>query len=295
MNSKKFPEWHSEFSQEAYEITQPEIGLKLIATIDQRGWPHITMIAFNKAKNTGQIVWGQFTEGTSKKNVLENSKQGFFYMNANRPFKFIQAKADFDYLKRGGEDCEAFSRGRMLRYNTYVNVHTCYYSIVKAVTSVRNLGLAGILKGILNDVIATGKAKIKDSEDKLPKFGHQILNQTTSVKAISYIDTDSYPVIIPCFGLRAPDRSRVIFPLSQFKDELEQISKGARVAVFVVVSENLELTSIMINGTFTGFERFRGLRYGIIEIDEIYNSMPPLNGVIYPKIETRPKVMEFHL
>lgn len=293
MGNLKLPEWHHKFSQEAYELTQLEIGLKLITTVDPRGWPHITMIFSNRAKTPTQVVWGQFTEGTSKKNILNNSKQGIFYMNAEMPYKFVQVKVDYDYLKRGGEDCEQFSRGRMFRYLTYVNVHTCYYNTVKAVTDVRGLGIVGIVKGFLTNVIAKGGSRLENPEDKLPEFGQKIINKLTSVKVISYVAPDGYPVIIPCFGLNAPDRSRLIFPLSQFKDDLEQIPKNAKVAAYVVVSENLELTNMMVNGTFTGFDKFRGFKYGIIEIDEIYNSMPPLHGVIYPEIQSRPKVKDF--
>ena len=285
--------WNKEFSKEAYDLTQPEIGLRLITTIDKRGWPHITMISSNRAKTRKQIVWGQFTEGTSKKNILTNPKQGIFFMNAEMPFKFVQAKAKFDYYLKGGEDCERFSRGPLFRYMTYVNIHTSYYNDVIAVTDVRNLGLFSIIKGFLIDLLAVGGARNKESEKKIPEFGYSMFNQMTSVKVLSYIQEDGYPVIIPCFGLRAPDRSKLIFPLSQYKEELLSIPENTRIAVFVVVSQDLELTNMQINGTFSGFKKVRGFKYGFIEIDEIYNSMPPLNGLIYPNIKPRPKVTDF--
>ncbi|MHA1167782.1 MAG: hypothetical protein ACTSRU_08175 [Candidatus Hodarchaeales archaeon] len=294
MTTKGLPEWLAEFTQEAYDLTQPEIGLKLIATIDPRGWPHVTMISFNRAKTPTQVVWGQFVEGLSKKFVRENPKQGIFYMNAEMPFKFVQVKVDLDHIRHEGEDCDQFSRGAMLRYMTYTNVHTCYYSNVRAVTDVRKMGLGGIVKGSLTDLIAKGGGKARNPEDKLTTFGHSIFNQMTSVKVISYIDSDGYPILIPCMGLRAPDRSRLIFPLSQFKADLEQIPRSSKVSVYVVVSENLELTNMLVKGTFTGFSKFRRFKYGVIEIDEIYNSMPPLPGVIYPEIQVRPKVTDFH-
>ncbi len=285
--------WTKEFSKEAYDLTQPEVGLRLIATIDKRGWPHLTMISSNRAKTPKQIVWGQFTEGTSKKNILANSKQGIFFMNAAMPYKFVQAKANFDYSLKGGEDCERFSRGQLLRYMTYVNIHTSYYNEVVAVTEVRNLGLLGIVKGFLVDLLAVGGARNKKAEKKIPEFGYSMFNQMTSVKVLSYIQEDGYPIIIPCFGLRAPDQNKLIFPLSQYKEELLSIPENTRIAIFVVVSQDLELTNMQINGTFMGFKRIRGFKYGFIEIDEIYNSMPPLNGVIYPNLELRPKVTTF--
>ncbi|MHA1196941.1 MAG: hypothetical protein ACTSSM_12680, partial [Promethearchaeota archaeon] len=93
--SDKIPKWEPTLSDEAVEFTQAEIMLKLISTIDERGWPHITLISSNHAISKDQIVWGSFVTGQSKKNVLKNPKQGIFYMTANMPFKFLQVKADF--------------------------------------------------------------------------------------------------------------------------------------------------------------------------------------------------------
>ena len=51
----------------------------------------------------------------------------------------------------------------------------------------------------------------------------------------------------------------------------------------------------VIKGKFTGFQKARGITFGIIEVEEVYNSMPPLAGNVYPKLEVRPKVTDFHL
>jgi len=286
-------EWKHKLTKQAMELTQLELGLKLITTIDQRGWPHITLISFNKAKNAKKVVWGQFVEGTSKRNVLRNPKQGAFYMNANMPFKFVQVKMELERTQKGGEDCEEFSRSQMLRYMTYTNVHTAYYNRIIAATDVRPLGLMGIIKGFLINTLAKGALKDKNAEEKLPDFGYKIFNQMTNAKVMSYIDSDGYPIIIPVFGLVAPDKSKLVFPLVQFQKELNIIPKNTNVATYVIVSAGMELTNIQVNGTFTGFKKVRGFTYGIIDIDEVYNSMPPLHGVIYPKRQLRPKVTKF--
>ncbi|MHA1265036.1 MAG: hypothetical protein ACTSRS_07340 [Candidatus Helarchaeota archaeon] len=293
MKNSKTVKWESKFSEDAYNLSQIEIAAKFVATIDKRGWPHITFIAANRAKTPTQVVWGQFTEGTSKQNVLRNPKQGILMMTAEMPFQFIQVKVDFDYLTHEGEDIEKFSRMEFIRYNTYLNIHTVYYNIVKAVTPVRNLSILGILRGILANIIGGGGPKAKDPTTKLPSVAFQLFNAKIGPKFISYVDpTDSYPVIIPCFQLRAPDRSRLAFTLSQFKEDLLHIPPEAPVAAFAM---NFETISNHVNGIFTGFQKSRGITYGIIEIEEVYNSMPPLAGVVYPQIQTRPKVTEFSL
>jgi len=291
MAGTKLPLWGPEFSKQAYDLSQIERAAKLVATIDPRGWPHVTFIASNRAKTPTQVVWGQFTEGTSKENVLRNPKQGILMMTAEMPFRFIQAKVDFEYLKREGEDVEKFSRMEFIRYNTYMNIHTVYYNKVKSVTQVRNLGLLGILKGLLVNLVGSGGAKLKNAEKKLPHAARNLFNAKIGPKFLCHLDpTDGYPVLIPCFQIRAPDPSRLVFTLSQFKDDLLQIPIKSHVAVFAM---DFETVSTHLNGIFTGFQKFRDIKYGVIEIDEVYNTMPPLAGLVYPQIYTHPKVTTF--
>ncbi|MHA1340725.1 MAG: hypothetical protein ACTSRZ_11400 [Promethearchaeota archaeon] len=288
--------WLPEFTKEAQKFTLPEIGLRLLCTIDDRGWPHLTLISFNIAKTPNLVVWGQFTEGLSKKYVLKTKKQGILYMNEKPPLKFVLAKVLFDHFEEGGEDCERFSRGKLLRYMTYVNVYKAYYNKVIAATELQNYPLSAIIKGHLIQLISKSglKSKGNNVEEKLNDFGYDLFNQMTSAKFIAYIDpSDGYPVIIPCFQLRAPDKSKLAFPYTPFRNYLEQIPLNAHVAVFGIVSENFESLNLMINGRLTKKVKSIGFDWGIIEIDEIYNSMPPLHGVIYPKLEVREKITDF--
>nr|QEE16872.1 hypothetical protein DSAG12_02702 [Candidatus Prometheoarchaeum syntrophicum] len=293
--SKKAKVWNSKFSKEGIELSEMEVGLKLLATIDPRGWPHITMISFNRAKTPDQVVWGEFTKGTSKRNVLQNPKQGAFYMNAVMPYKFLQAKMIYTHRMTGGEDCEYFSRGQMLRYNTYMNVEKAYYNSVESVTPVMDLKILPIAKGLILDLFAKRKANDSNSEDKLHRLGYDLYNNPFNPKFISIIDPDDgYPIIIPCFQLRAPDRSKLIFTYSHFKEDLEKLKIGAHVSTFAVIADEIELINLVVQGTFIGTQKFGNVKCGIIEIDEVYNSMPPLPGIIYPTLKTRPKVLNFN-
>lgn len=294
MSKKKgLPRWSPEVSDEAIEFTQPDIMLKLIATVDEQGMPHITMISSNRIYNKNQLVWGAFTEGSSKKHVKQNPKQGIFYMTAEMPFKFVQVKADFSHTKTEGEELEHFNKSELMRYFTYVNVHTAYYNNVVAATPVRDLPLGGIIKGILKDMIGKGGAKTGLDEKRLNVIGHKLFTAPIAVRAIAYIDpSDGYPIIIPCIPLQAADRNRLVFPLASLKEDLLQIPIDARVAVYGM---NFEFANQVVYGPFIGFKKFRGIKFGIVEIEEIYNSSPPVVGKIYPEIRTRPKVSNFHL
>jgi hypothetical protein len=42
------------------------------------------------------------------------------------------------------------------------------------------------------------------------------------------------------------------------------------------------MESVLVRGRFSGYRRYLGLKAGSIDIDWVYNSMPPMQGQIYP-------------
>ena len=295
MGKKKgIARWSPELSEKAVEFTSTELKLAIIGTIDPRGWPHLTLITYNKATSKNQLAWGQFTEGLSKKYVHENPKQGILFMNIEMPFRFLQIKADFSHDTTEGKDIEYFNKLQLMRYMTYVNIARVYYEDVVSATQLRPLPIGGIAVGIIKDILGKGGLKTGLPEKRLNVMGMKIFKGPINPKFISYIDpTDGYPVIIPCLQLQAVDHNRLVFPLgSALKEDLLLIPENSKVAVF---GTTFDLANQLVNGTFTGYQKSRGIKFGVIEIEEIYNSCPPLTGVIYPEIQTRPKVTNFHL
>lgn len=285
--------WKSEASEEAIEFTQPDIMLKLVSTIDERGWPHITMISSNRLISKNEIVWGAFTEGSSKENVLKQPKQGIFYMTAEMPFKYLQVKADFSHTTHEGDDLEHFNKSDLMRYFTYVRVHTAYYNKITSVSQLKNIPLTGVILGILKDMIGKGGAKTKLDEKRLNIVGIKLFKAPIAVRVISYLDpSDGYPVMIPCLQLQAADHNRLVFPFTVAKDSLKKIPVNEKVAVFGM---NFEFANQVVKGTYAGIRKFRGIKFGVIDIEEVYNGAPPIMGTIYPELAKRPKVTDFKL
>jgi len=283
--------WGSEFSDELIKFTQPDIMVKLVSTIDPRGWPHLTIITSNRAKSKDQIVWGQFFAGTSKEYVQKNPKQGIFYMTAEAPFKFIQVKADFTHAKTEGEDLEYFNQSDFFRYFTYINVYKVFYNNVVAVTPIRDLPPGGIPRKAIKAITKETKTNIE--EKRLNVIGYKLFTDKIGVRAIAYIDpSDGYPIIIPHLQLNAVDHNRLYFPLTALKQDFLRIPIKSKVAV---IGANFDMASQVVKGTFTGIQSVEDIEYGLIDIEEIYNSSPPIVGKIYPEIETRPKVNHFSL
>jgi hypothetical protein len=288
---KESPAWLPALSPDAIKFTAPTIMVKLIGTIDPEGYPHVTLIACNKAVTSDTIKWGQFTQGTSKRNVLDRAKQGVFYMTTTAPYKFLQAKMDLDHCSVEGADAADFNAESLFRYNTYVRVYKVYFNKVRAVSPIRDLPILGILNGIIVDAIGKNGMKTGIAEKRLPLVGESLFNGALNPKFACWLDpADGYPVIVPCFQARAIEGKRVVFPLTQFKHELAVLGNGIKIAFFAL---DTELRSILVKGTSLGFTRSAGTSFGQVDIETVYNTMPPVPGVVYPALETRPKVEQF--
>ncbi|MEJ2295864.1 MAG: hypothetical protein P8Y23_14000, partial [Candidatus Lokiarchaeota archaeon] len=188
----------------------------------------------------------------------------------------VQVKADFTHTSKEGPDLEHFNQSQLMRYFTYVRTHTAYYNNIVAATPVRDLPLLGIIKGILKSLIAKGGAKTKLPEKRLNVIGYKLFRDMIAVRVISYIDqNDGYPIMIPVIQLQATDHNRLVFPPSILKQDLMKIPVNSKVAVFGM---NFEFVNQVVKGTFLGYKKYRGIKLGVVDIEEIYNSCPPITG-----------------
>ncbi len=262
---------------------EPEAKVGLIATVNPEGLPHITLITALQAKGTKQLIWGQFTEGMSKKNVLDNPKTAFLIMTMDK--KLWRGKAIYTHKVREGEDYEMFNKKPMFRYNCYCGIHTIYYMDLIETYGRENLPLMKIVLSSLFTMVARSRAKTNRPDQILKPWAYTVFNKLDSLKFLSYVGDDGFPVIIPLIQCQASDSRRLAFSPLAYRDELLSLESGKKVAVFALT---LDMEDILIRGIFQGFKRYSGVKLGTVEIDWVYNSMPPQQGQIYPMKELRP-------
>ncbi|WP_457559092.1 hypothetical protein [Candidatus Harpocratesius sp.] len=280
-------QWFPQLDDKDIKFTHTEIMAKFVASIDTNGYPHLSFITSNKAISPNIVKWGEFTKGMSKTNVLTNPKQGFLYMTAEMPFRFLQIKADLDYISNEGEDAVDFNQMSLFRYNTYMRIYKVYFNKVKSARKCRKISLWGIIKGILSNLNPFRyRGKTGTTEMRVGAVGKRLFSGLIFPKFISYIDNDGYPVIIPCFQARIVENKRIIIPFSQFSNDLHQIPAGAKVSMFAM---DFETVTQMIKGTYLGVQK----KMGIVDIEVVYNSMPPKVGEIYPNKAKMGKITEF--
>lgn len=258
----------------AFETTS-KVGL--LATVNPEGLPHISLITSIQAGGPDEVLFGQFTEGHSKTYVNSNPKTAFLIMTLDK--SLWTGRADYSHAKREGEEYEMFNNKPMFRYNSYFGIHTVHFMDLIEVSEKQGLPLLSIVAATLLTKTAKGGAKTGVRDRILTPFGEKLFNGLDSLKYISWIADDGYPVLVPVIQCQAADSRRLAFSPLAYRRLLKDIPEGAEVAIFGLT---MQMENVLARGRFSGYSRKRGVRLGLVDLDWIYNSMPPKHGQIYP-------------
>jgi hypothetical protein len=108
-----------------------------------------------------------------------------------------------------------------------------------------------------------------------------LFNRLNALKFMAYIHEDGFPRIFPMLQGLAADSGRIVFSPLAYGQELETLQPGQVVALYAM---SLDMEDVLARGTFQGYRRCRGVRLGLVDLDWVYNSMPPNPGQIYPAV-----------
>ena len=180
------------FNENDMKAFEPENKIGLLATVNQNGLPHITLITTLKAKTPNQMFWGQFSEGQSKKNLQNNPKAAFLIMNQER--QLWRGKVNWTHLAKEGKDYESFNNLPMWRYNAYFGIHTIHYMDLVETTEQQSLPLASIVRSSLLTKFAKSAAAQKGSnETRMNNWTQDLFNRLDAIKFLSYVSEDGHP------------------------------------------------------------------------------------------------------
>lgn len=275
------------FSTEDITATRPALKIGLLATLTHEGFPHITMLSSLMACGAKQLCFGQFTEGLSKKHILNNPKTGFMIMSLDK--NLWRGKATFTHSVKAGNEYDYYNNVPMFRYNSYFGVHTVHYFDLVSHTGKFPLPMNQIIFAAVQTMLARTLGRKPGKKAVLNTWTRAFLNKLDNLKFLAYAGADGYPVIIPAIQAQSLDRQHVLFSTSVYTDELEDIPAGAEVAVFSLA---LTMEDVLLRGKYLGIQRVGGIKAGVVKVDWAYNPMPPVPGQIYPPVELQP-VTEF--
>ncbi len=273
------------FSQEEIDTFAPNEKIGLISCINPESQVHMALITSIMASSPQQLTLGQFCTGLSKWYIQENNKLSFLIMTLDK--NMWRGRARWTHKRFDGPEFEKYNNLPMFRYNTYFGINTVHYLDLVDHSGQEPLPMGKIVPAAVMTILAKGAARSQDGERILKPIAENLFNQLDSLKFLSYVGADGYPVIIPVIQCQAADSRRLAFSTLAFQQELDTIPLGTEVAVFCA---NMTMQSVLVRGIFKGFQRQRLMKVGTIDIDWVYNSMPPTHEQIYPPTELKPVV-----
>ncbi len=271
------------FSTADIQAFEPAMKIGLLATVNEEGLPHVTLITTLKAASEKELVWGQFLEGRSKQHIQNNPKAGWLIMTLDK--HFWRGKASFTRADKSGPDFDFFNNQPLFRYNAYFGVHTVYYMDLISHSGKAALPMNAVVLAAVKTLVARRLAWRKSKVNVLNPWTQNFFSKLDNLKFLSYVDEDGFPVIIPAIQVQAGDPEQVVFSTSVFTQDLETIPAGVPMAVFCMA---LTMEDVLVRGVYEGHRRLAGFECGSLKLDWVYNSMPPTPGQVYPELALEP-------
>lgn len=258
--------------KEDFPIFEKSEKLGIVATIDDVGDPHLSLLTTIMAKSETEMVVGEFTKGLSKTYMQHRNKCGFAIMGLNT--NFWNGTMVWKDIKTEGEEFVKYNNMQMWRFNTYFGIGKVHYFDLVNISEEQKLDIPKIAVGAVRAMLAKPFMKNGNKEILRP-YARKLFNAVGNPKFISFINDEGFPVVVPVVQAQESASNTIILTNSPYTEQLKGLEKGARVAIMAL---SLDMESVVIKGTFSGFKG--GI--GSVKIDRVYNSIPPVMRYIYP-------------
>ncbi len=264
---------------DAMRILSKDAKVGLLATVSPDGLPHLTLITSIQPKTASGLMFGQFSEGMSKTHLEDNPHAAFLAMN--EAGRWWRGTARWRGKSRAGEDYEAYNRKPMFRYNAYFGIHTVHYLDLTAVEGEFRLTPSRLALAAAAAGLATLVPGMRAARTVLTQWARALLARPTTLKFLAYVGADGYPRIVPGLACAPAGAGRVVCVPTWGGNELGQLVAGRKVALFAL---DRELRSVLVRGSFGGWRSAIPFHLGGVDLDWVYNSMPPMHGQVYPPV-----------
>lgn len=269
------------FDESVLSAFQPVFKIGLIATVTPEGLPHITLTSSLRAATPKKLVFGEFYGGRSVRNLKNNPKAAFLVLTGDR--RIYRGHAGWSHSRVGGPQYDEYCDMPFFSGESCFSVSRVHYlDLVDARGPEFFPGRKRFFTAVLSRPSKQGeRASAADPEKQeiLSGIARRIMNRPDAFGFMAFVKKDGFPEIVPLLHCRPSGGGRLlVFPFSR-REEPEEVQAGERVSVLCITKA---MESVLMGGVFAGFRRRKFLKRGLMEIDTIYNSMPPAHGRIYP-------------
>jgi hypothetical protein len=249
------------------------IKIGLVATKDELNKPHITVLSTLMGKDNNKMVFGKFVEGNSKEFIKERIETGFLIMNTEKEFWY--GKMTYSNEKKEGDEYIIYNNQPLYRYNTYFGINTVYYFDLAEISDKYVLPMPKIILNAIKVMISKHKYQGDKSKIVMKPWAEKFTAKLDTLTFISYIDKDSFPVIVPIIQAQSASSSRIVFKNEPYKELLKDLVSNQDIAILAF---SMTMETVLLKGKFSGFDK-SGLGY--LDITRVYNCMPPVHKYIY--------------
>ena len=274
MKTRTFDRIHDD----AIRMMDCDSKVGVLATEDEGGYPHLSFLSSIQAFGDSALTFGQFSAGLSKRFILDRPRVGFLVLSADK--RYVSGNATYTHSANTGKEFDLYNNKPLFRYNSYMGFYRIFYLNLERISVIRPLPMGAIVLGAL---LSRAKALFvqKSENNALPRVGQALFSELDSLKFLCYYDKKGDAQILPVVQATSAGSDRIALAGIPFGKALRQIPDGAKASILCL---NLKMESVLVKGIY---------HKGILDIERVYNSMPPKMEYVYPRSETIEPVRSF--
>ena len=274
MKTRTFESIHDD----AIRMMDCDSKVGVLATEDESGYPHLSFLSSIQAFGDSALTFGQFSAGLSKRFILDRPQVGFLVLSADK--RYLSGNAVYTHSANTGKEFDLYNNKPLFRYNSYMGFYRIFYLNLERIRAIRPLPMGAIVLGAL---LSRAKALFvhKSENNALPHVGQTLFSELDSLKFLCYYDKKGDAQILPVVQATSAGSDRIALAGIPFGKALGQIPDGAKASILCL---NLKMESVLVKGIY---------HKGILDIERVYNSMPPKMEYVYPRSETIEPVRSF--
>jgi len=272
------PSFYNKIDDSSIRMMDCDSKVGVLATEDESGYPHLSFISSIQALGDQALTFGQFSAGLSKRFIMDRPHVGFLVLSADK--RYLSGNATYTHSANTGKEFDLYNNKPLFRYNSYMGFYRVFYLNLERISAINPLPMGAI---VLGAILSRVKALfVRKSERKaLPLVGQQLFSQLDSLKFLCYYDKKGKAQMFPVVQATSAGTDRIAFSSIPFGKQLRQIPDGAKVSILCLT---LKMESVLVKGRYTK---------GLLEIERVYNSMPPKKEYVYPRSETIEPIRSF--
>lgn len=250
----------------------------VLATEDESGYPHLSFISSIQALDDHALTFGQFSAGLSKRFIMDRPRVGFLVLSADK--RYLSGTATYTHSANTGREFDLYNNKPLFRYNSYMGFYRVFYLNLERISAIQPLPMGAIVFGA---ILSRIKALFLRKSDRkaLPLIGQQLFSQLDSLKFLCYYDEKGEARLFPVVQATSAGSDRIALSGVPFGRKLRQIPDRAKASILCL---NLKMESVLVKGRYTK---------GVLEIERVYNSMPPKMEYVYPRSESIEPIRTF--